>query len=246
MLDLFCGGGGAAMGYSRAGFDVVGVDIMPQPRYPFEFVLADALSFPLEGFDAVHASPPCQLYSAAGNADTRLRLFEARSDYLAPTRALLSSSGLPWIIENVPGAPMRNDFELCGTMFGLGVDGFELRRHRIFEIGGWRRGVVRVPRCKHRRPAFPVFGHDPNADFYKRNRRRLDGRRITVGDKRAAMGVDWTNRDELSSAIPPAFTEFLGAAMLGQLELENRLADIDYGAGAGIELQLALWESADG
>ena len=116
LLDLFCGAGGAAMGYHRAGFDVVGVDIKPQPHYPYEFIQADAMTYPLDGFDAVHASPPCQHYSMVvrnfGYADRH-------PDLLAATRDKLQRDGLPWVIENVPGAPMRADYRLCGCMFGL-------------------------------------------------------------------------------------------------------------------------------
>src|SRR5262249_43670921 len=129
LLDLFSGAGGAAMGYHRAGFDVVGVDIKPQSRYPFEFHHANALDFtewcPLVGrVDAIHASPPCQIFSVATQ--------HARAnhqDMLTPTRELLEHIGLPWVIENVPRAPMRADYKLCGCMFGLG----RLQRQRWFE-----------------------------------------------------------------------------------------------------------------
>ena len=129
LLDLFCGAGGAAMGYHRAGFEVVGVDIEPQPRYPFEFYQADALNVltsiftPLD-FDAIHASPPCQAYSWSARRWTEVE----RADLLAPTRELLRATGLPYVIENVPGAPMQNPIRLCGVMFGL-----EVIRHRLFE-----------------------------------------------------------------------------------------------------------------
>jgi DNA (cytosine-5)-methyltransferase 1 len=132
LLDLFCGAGGAAMGYHRAGFDVVGVDHRPQPNYPFEFIETDALTFLREGgpirgwFDAIHASPPCQAYSAGarmrnGYAKDHPRLIE-------PLRELLIQTGLPYVIENVPEAPLRSPMRLCGSQFGLDV-----RRHRAFE-----------------------------------------------------------------------------------------------------------------
>ena len=111
LLDLFCGAGGAAMGYHRAGFEVVGIDIAPQPNYPFEFVQADAMEFPLDGFDAIHASPPCQAYTALATGK-HPRLIE-------PMRERLASSGVPWVIENVVGAPLRQPVLLCGSMFGL-------------------------------------------------------------------------------------------------------------------------------
>jgi DNA (cytosine-5)-methyltransferase 1 len=137
LLDLFCGAGGAAVGYHRPGFDVVGVDIKPQSNYPFEFHQADALEFPLEGFNAIHASPPCQGYS-------QLAAMHPGREYpllIEPTRELLLSTGLPYVIENVEGAPLPRHpqldgtwgFWLCGSMFGLGVTRGFLRRHRLFE-----------------------------------------------------------------------------------------------------------------
>lgn len=145
LLDLFCGAGGAAMGYWRAGFEVVGVDIKPQPRYPFEMYCADALTFPIEGFDAIHASPPCQRYTQALNLNPSRRA--EHPDLMEPTRERLERSGLPWVMENVPGAPMRDAFILCGTMFGLRTPcGAELRRHRLFETN-WEIGLV--PACDH-------------------------------------------------------------------------------------------------
>ena len=232
LLDLFCGAGGAAVGYHRAGFDVYGIDHAPQPNYPYTFNRDDALAFLKVAVDAagagrlphlaaIHASPPCQLFSAAANADDRLRLFEIHGDLLTPTRELLQQTRVPYIIENVPGAPMRADVTLCGTMFGLGADGFELRRHRLFELGNWPRRWpsgrprgVDPPRCRHRAQAIAVYGHGGNADFYK----RAGGRGVTVNAQREAMGVDhWTTRDELAEAIPPAFTEWLGGELLAAL-----------------------------
>jgi DNA (cytosine-5)-methyltransferase 1 len=122
IADLFCKAGGAGMGYYRAGFDVVGVDIEPQPRYPFEFVQADALTFDLDGFDAYHASPPCQGFSAMKRA-TKVE----HADLLTPTRARLLATGRPFVLENVEGAPLHEPWKLCGTQFGL-----KTRRHRLF------------------------------------------------------------------------------------------------------------------
>ena len=134
LLDLFSGAGGAAVGYHRAGFEVVGVDLVAQPHYPFEFIQEpyEAALFNLmnnwpEGtFDAIHASPPCQAYSVA--TQSQRNLGKEYPDLLAQTRVLLERTGLPWVIENVPGAPMRADYKLCGCQFGL-----ELRRVRLFE-----------------------------------------------------------------------------------------------------------------
>jgi DNA (cytosine-5)-methyltransferase 1 len=129
LLDLFCGAGGVAVGYSRAGFEVIGVDLRPQPNFPFQFIQADALSMNAEflaSFDAIHASPPCQAYSDLAkrnrNGDKWPKLIE-------PVRGMLSETGLPYVIENVEGAPLRNPTVLCGTMF----KGLRVIRHRLFE-----------------------------------------------------------------------------------------------------------------
>src|SRR5688500_4187308 len=117
LLDLFCGAGGCSEGYHRAGFEVVGVDLKAQKNYPFEFIQADALDYPLDGFDVIHASPPCQAYSVLRRANPDAEY----ADLIEPTRAKLQASGLPWIIENVPGAPLAQSITLCGSMFGLGA-----------------------------------------------------------------------------------------------------------------------------
>lgn len=204
ILDLFCGAGGAAMGYARAGFDVVGVDIKPQPRYPFEFIQADALTFPLDGFDAIHASPPCQTYSAMRNS------WNARKDHpdlLPATRARLAAAGVPYVIENVPGAPMAPLFLMCGSAFGLGIPGYQLRRHRWFEVSGaW----FLSPPCQHRGPVIGIYGD------HGRDRRRKEGfgRYFSLDERKQAMGIDWMARDELDQAIPPAYTEYVGEQLL--------------------------------
>ena len=222
LLDLFCGAGGAAVGYHRAGFDVVGVDIRPQPNYPFEFVQADALEFIGDGswldyegvrvFDAIHASPPCQAYSVATKAwNGRIKRAD-HPDLVGPTRDLLEQTGLPWVIENVPGAPLRNAIQLCGSSFGLDV-----RRHRLFETN-WP--VMAAP-CAHylqQERRFPPTRSD----------RTTPARVVSVfgaGGGRAknfelwkeAMDVDWMDKRELAEAIPPAMTEFLGAQLLAHL-----------------------------
>lgn len=204
LLDLFCGAGGAAMGYHRAGFDVVGVDIEPQPHYPFKFHQADAMTYPLDGFDVIHASPPCQAYSAMRNT------WNARADHpdlLPPTRDRLAASGVPWVIENVPGAPMAPLFLMCGSSFGLGIPGYQLRRHRWFEVSGtW----FLSPPCQHRGPVIGIYGD------HGRDRRRNEGygRYFTLDERKQAMGIDWMARDELDQAIPPAYTEYIGCELL--------------------------------
>lgn len=187
------------MGLHRAGFTVIGVDIEPQPRYPFTFIHADALTADPAGFDLVWASPPCQAYSrfnrGLGNA-------HVHPDLLAPTRALLRSSGIPYIIENVPGAPLRSPFLLCGTMFGM-----DLLRHRLFETS-FPLGDL-VPPCQHTGAEIPVYGNGTP----QYHRQKL-GRNIRQSEKDAAMGIDWMNRDELALAVPPVYAEYMARRFL--------------------------------
>lgn len=203
LLDLFCGAGGASMGYYRAGFDVVGVDIAPQPRYPFEFVQADAMTFPLDGFDVIHASPPCQRYSVANNIHQR----EDHPDLLPETRERLMASGIPWVIENVPGAPMRDYVTLCGLALGLNV-----KRHRQFESSE----LILTHPCPKGHPGdwLLVFGHTvlergTTVGIAKGGGSVIRRKHTTTERGRAAMGIDWMNRDELSEAIPPVYTEYI-------------------------------------
>jgi DNA (cytosine-5)-methyltransferase 1 len=207
LLDLFCKAGGASMGYYRAGFDVVGVDIEPQPHYPFKFFQADALEWidgPLDAdWDAVHASPPCHDHSKLRNATGRNH---ETGWLLGATRELLEQTGLPWVIENVPGAPMRADYNLCGCQFNLPG----LRRPRWFETS-WHGYAMRPP-CSHTDQLVTVSGHGAQGWEYKK------GRRTTQEDRRRAMGIDWMNRDELAQAIPPAFTEYIGTQLLQHME----------------------------
>lgn len=219
LLDLFCCAGGAGMGYHRAGFDVVGVDIDPQPRYPFEFHQADALEFLAERgheFDAIHASPPCQLYSVANNIHGN----DDHPDLLPPTRDALLALGKPWIIENVPGAPMENYVTLCGLAFGLGV-----KRHRQFETSFF---VWNVPECPPGHPGdwVSVFGHTVLERGHVIGKAKGGGNTIKrkhlgIARGREAMGIDWMNRGELSEAIPPAYTEWLGRQLLDSLVLTS-------------------------
>lgn len=204
LLDLFCGAGGAAMGYSRAGFEVVGVDIQPQPRYPFRFVQGDALEYLVMAwpmFDAIHASPPCQKYSWSAKRWTAIE----RVDLVEPTRDVLARIGRPFVIENVIGAPVRRQLVLCGAMFGLGV-----LRHRLFESD-----------CLLWSPEHPEHrGTVGNGDYvtvagHGGNNRKGCGSRA---QKQAAMGIDWMNDYELNQAIPPAYTEYIGRQLRQHLE----------------------------
>ena len=207
LLDLYCGAGGCAMGYHRAGFDVVGVDNRPMSRYPFQFHQADALEYLAAhgaDFDAIHASPPCQRYSnAAKRANTHMR----HPDSVGPCRDALESAGLPYVIENVPGSPLRTWFKLCGTMFGLKV-----RRHRYFEVN-WNLPVMLPFQCDHSYRVFSVFGHGSGN---RNGKKRPDAG--TVAEWRDAMGIDWMVRDELSQAIPPAYTEFIGKRLISEIQ----------------------------
>lgn len=211
LLDLFCGAGGAAMGYHEAGFEVVGVDIAPQPRYPFEFHQGDALQWPLDGFDAIHASPPCQLYSAANNIHQRTD----HPDLIPPTRERLRGSGLPYIIENVPRSPLQNWVMLCGLAFGLNV-----KRHRWFESNI----ALMAPPCPPGHPGewVLVFGHtilerSGQVGRTPKNGPILRRRHLGTDVGREAMGIPWMNRDELSEAIPPAYTRHLGDFLLAAI-----------------------------
>lgn len=190
------------MGYHRAGFDeIIGVDIEPQPNFPFEFVQRDMFSFDWRTFvnvDAAHVSPPCQDHIRGGlqnDHGTGWMLAEAR-------RRLTEDFALPWVIENVPGAPMRADFQLCGSQFGLSV-----RRHRWFETS-WH-GFSLMPPCDHSKPIVGVYGH-PHGDAGAWPG-MLPG---SLESWSAAMGIDWMAANELAQAIPPAYTEFIGLQLM--------------------------------
>jgi len=204
-LDLFCGAGGASEGLRRAGFEVVGVDLEPQPRYPFTFHCADALTFPLDGYDLIWSSPPCQAYSCgAGMNGTR----HLHPDLIAAVRERMPS-GIPWVIENImPAASrLRSPFMLCGAMFGLGVF-----RHRLFETSF----PVLAP--MHPRHAGRIGdGRYHTVTGHAGGSSRRDGwKGGTVKDWRRAMGIEWMTGDELAEAIPPAYSEWI-ALQLAQV-----------------------------
>jgi DNA (cytosine-5)-methyltransferase 1 len=204
LLDLFCGAGGAAVGYYRAGFEVVGVDIKFQKHYPFEFHQADALTYPLEGFDAYHASPPCQRYSAITQQHGRA-VVESHPDLIKAVRTLFFATGKPYVIENVPKAPLINAIMLCGSMFNLKSGVYHLRRHRKFECSFdfWPPAA-----CCHQGLSLSVYGHPGGNNC--RDHRKFGN----LEDWKIGMGIDWTSQDELAQAIPPAYTEYIGKYLM--------------------------------
>jgi DNA (cytosine-5)-methyltransferase 1 len=212
------------MGYYRAGFDVVGVDINPQPNYPFLFVQWDALYYLEEvvlpfdghGFDAIHASPPCQRYTmlSRGTNDNEAD----HPDLLPPARDLLDQTGMPYVIENVMGAPMRRDLMLCGLQFGLKVF-----RHRQFELGGWEAEPLEHTSHKGHRVAGWRDGVKHEGDMFAVY--GDGGGKGSVMDWQDAMGIDWTDvKKEIAEAIPPAYTEYIGTRLLQHLTSNREVA----------------------
>lgn len=204
LLDLCCGIGGATRGYQLAGFYVVGIDVKPQPHYcGDEFYQADALTYPLDGFDAYHSSPPCQRFSQAVKKVNR----EKHPDLIQAFRDRFKFTGKPYVIENVPRAPLKNPFTLCGSSFGLAV-----RRHRKFESN------IFIPafRCSH-----TEYPRQYNCAWNRTTKLRvlsISGgyqHGITLNQYKEAMGIDWEiTRQELSQAIPPAYTRYIGEHLL--------------------------------
>lgn len=209
LLDLFCGAGGASMGYHRAGFEVIGVDIKPQPRYPFSFIQDDAFAVlqkvldAVDRPDAIAASPPCQHYSRSVHP-------------VEATRDRLILSGLPYVIENVSGAPVRADFGLCGCHFDLP----NLRRRRIFETN-WS-GLVPMSPCIHTDDCITVTGgHTLHKLGIPGSHKKRTGAPLDM--VKAAMGIDWMTAREMSQAIPPAYTEFIGKRLLVYLGVASNV-----------------------
>lgn len=232
VLDLFCGAGGASAGYVSAGFEVYGVDLAPMPHYPYPFHQGDAITvlrtllagyrlgftqqrgggepvaLALIDFDAIHASPPCQAYSVTKHSHNI-----EYPELIEPVRELLIVTGLPYVIENVVGAPLIMPVTLCGSMFDLTAHDpatgltLELRRHRLFESNV----MISAPSgCNHVHQVGGVYGGGSS----KRSKDRTDWPKGKPG-----RGIDWMNRDELSESIPPAYTEHLGAPLIGGLNL---------------------------
>jgi DNA (cytosine-5)-methyltransferase 1 len=201
LLDLFCGAGGAAMGYYRAGFAVLGVDHLPQKHFPFEFHQADAFQYLRDHgheFDVIHASPPCQAYTACKTMHT---MRKKRYPAMIPELRTLLMNHRAWVMENVYGAPLRNPVMLCGLSFGL-----RLFRHRYFESPLL---CLSLPHIKHSN----VIGKDGFVCMVGHGdsgRSRIPADHRTVRAWQRASDIDWMNRNELSQAIPPAYTEWIG------------------------------------
>ncbi len=222
LLDLFCGAGGAGMGYHRAGFEVVGVDIKPQKHYPFEFHCADAFAF-LEKhgheFDVIHASPPCQFYCAMKTMKNKRQ----HEDLVGTTRDALALIGKPYVIENVFGAPLFHPLMLCGSFFGLQSHGFQLRRHRYFESSLL---MLNGNGCDHADKTLGIYGAKVrNIAQEKRHyaqdkgtRGKPDGVMLPHKYGFESMQIDWMNIEELSLSIPPAYTEWIGQRLREALQ----------------------------
>ncbi len=216
-LDLFCKAGGSSKGLSQAGFEVVGVDIEPQPRYPFEFHQADWLEYLMvhwREFDLIVAGPPCQEYSKTKSLSNG-----NHPDLVGPVRFALLCTGKPYIIENVPGAPLRNPLTLCGTMFGLRVI-----RHRLFEC--WPAIWWPPAQCQHVGRTAPMFwgdlaktGHKGGTQLKQWHYITVTGHSFLNADAQEAMGIDWMINRELSQAIPPAYFKWLGEQMIKLLKI---------------------------
>jgi DNA (cytosine-5)-methyltransferase 1 len=234
ILDLFCCAGGAGMGYHRAGFEVVGVDIKPQPRYPFPFILGDAIDvltrmlqgekflasdgrwYGIEDFDAIHASPPCQKYTRMNKGLLQSQgRNKVHPDLIEPTRRALRATGLPYVMENVEGAPLLDPIMLCGSSFNLLV-----QRHRLFESNLFLMSMT----CTHSLQVYDKPALHRLTGHRKATMSRVVGcyghGRGKGDDKQAwstAMGIDWMIRAEIAQAIPPAYTEFIGRQLLAIL-----------------------------
>ena len=198
---------------------IVGVDIKTQPNYPFEFHQADALAFPLDGFDFIWASPPCQAHTALKGAAWDKEAYKKKHpDLVDPIRKRLQSTGKPYVIENVPGAPLLNPVLLCGSYFNLGtLAGHQLRRHRLFEAN-FEISVTGY-QCQHTSPTIGIFGNKArNTGAEKRHYSKPKDTRgpppkdilLTLHDARMAMGAEWMSMAELSEAIPPAYSKYIG------------------------------------
>lgn len=202
LLDLFCGVGGASVGYAEAGFEVTGVDLKHGKRYPFTYIKANVLDVLqdkefIAGFDVIHASPPCQTHSITKHLRNAQGKSTSKVDLIPETRLGLILSGKPYIIENVVGSPLHNPIMLCGSAFGLKV-----RRHRIFESNIKLQGTT----CDHKTQGRPIGVYGSLRDEIPKGGKTAD----SIEQAREAMGMPWVIWSELVEAIPPAYTKYLG------------------------------------
>ena len=205
LLDLFCGAGGASAGYAAAGFEVHGVDLKHGKRYPYTYVRAEVLDVLrdknyLDQFDVIHASPPCQTHSITQHLRNAQGKTTSKLDLIPETRSALLESGKPYIIENVPGSPLINPIQLCGSSFGLKV-----RRHRLFESNMALVGSV----CDHKSQGRPIGVYGSLNDEIPKGGKTA----ATINEARNAMGISWAIWTELVEAIPPAYTKYLGGQL---------------------------------
>lgn len=221
ILDAFCKAGGAGMGYKRAGFEVIGVDIEPQPNFPFAFIQGDAVEYiksHWHEFDAIHASPPCQKFSRVQSLGrARNGTYREHTDWIEATRAVLQYADIPYVIENVMGAPLREPIVLCGVMFPA----LRVYRHRGFECSF----PIEAPRHTPHNDRTPSAGNGKSPKGYisvcgSGGVRGMNSKEI-VSYWGYAMGIEWMTRSELAQAIPPAYTEYVGRALLKYLNAKE-------------------------
>lgn len=206
LLDLYCGVGGASAGYNKAGFDVTGIDLKHGKRYPYKYIKGDVLLYLqnldfLRSFDIIHASPPCQTHSITQHLRNAQGKFTSKLDLIPQTRAALIASGKPYVIENVPGSPLINPIQLCGSSFGL-----QVRRHRLFESNMKLTGSV----CDHKAQGRPVGVYGSLNDQIPKGGKTA----TTIDEGRDAMGMPWAIWTELVEAIPPAYSEYIGKQII--------------------------------
>lgn len=217
-LDLFCGAGGCSRGYADVGFEMTGVDLYPQPHYPYRFVQADwaeYLAKHWQEYDFIHASPPCQAYSGMRRITlSRFGKAPEHPDLIAPVREALQETGKPFVIENVQNAPLNTQLVICGSAMGLP----HLARHRHFESNLL---LMSGPRCQHRRNEYTIgiYGAKPDGRRVSYRQHRLVRVARSLDEARAEMGIDWMDWAEITQAIPPAYTRFIGAQVMQALGL---------------------------
>ena len=213
ILDLFCGAGGASMGYHQSfpEAEIVGIDHKPQPNYTFKFIQADATALDIyDDYDLIHASPPCQAFSTLKHSAGAKEYTDWEIPFI---RQILKSTGKAYVMENVPGAPLLNPVTLCGSMFSLVYHGYELRRHRLIETSF----PVQQPPCAHEYRVLGVYG-----DLAKQRRASTRGVKAGHEDAKHLMGIGWMTSQEITQAIPPAYTRYIANQMQHLYGYEDR------------------------